>query len=435
VQGRSATAGSGSGLGSEPDPPQAADFATLRALLAVRRESADWSADLAAGLAAAAFGTMPEFAADETLQALSSGAALSVVREVIEMVISEADPAGATASPEMVDAARELIRRGEPVERLIRAYHVAHARFFELWAAEVRASVGDPVEAGAAIEQGARWTFAFVDAIGDDVASLSDADRRRWSSSAAAVRLQETRAVLAGTQMDAALSSARLGYELGLSHQAFLLWDEAEKEHEHEGRAQLAAAELVARLGPQGSLLLELEEGVMAVWATVSRDTPDDRCAAIMGQLDACVSAGTIQAGLAGFRRSHEEARAARRVAELRGDSPAHVSYGDIAALDLATRDMDLARSFTLRELGPLAGSDRQMVRLADTLRVYLESLGSPKRAAALLGVHENTATNRIHAAVELLGHGVDERVAEMLLALRLAPITRRSVPAPPDPA
>jgi len=426
MEGQPATAGPRGSLEGHPGAPQAPDFGALRGLLAARLEDSDWSAEVAAELAAAAFATMPEFAADETLRALSGAAALSVVHEVIDMVIEGGDPTSATAPPEMIAAAREMISRGEPVERLIRAYHVAHARFFELWAAEVRASVADPAEVGAAIEQGARWTFAFVDAIGDDIAALGEGERGKWSSSAAAVRLQETRAVLAGTQTDGALSSARLGYELGLSHRAFLLWDEDSAEHDRQGRLQAAAAELLAGLHARSSLEIPLEANLIALWVNASRGPQEAGRLGELEQLDVSVTAGTIQPGLAGFRRSHEEARAARRVAELRGDPRPRLSYGEVAVLDLATRDIEAAAAFVARELGPLAGGDRQTVRLAETLRVYLESLGSPKRAAAALGVHENTVTNRVHAAVELLGHGADVRVAEMLLALELATVTRR---------
>ena len=46
-------------------------------------------------------------------------------------------------------------------------------------------------------------------------------------------------------------------------------------------------------------------------------------------------------------------------------------------------------------------------------------------RTAQRLGVHENTVKNRVRAARELLGHPPEERVAEVLVALRLARLTR----------
>jgi hypothetical protein len=58
------------------------------------------------------------------------------------------------------------------------------------------------------------------------------------------------------------------------------------------------------------------------------------------------------------------------------------------------------------------------------TLRVYLEGNTSPLRASHRLGVDENTITNRIRAAPELLPHPIEHRSAELLVALRLMSIT-----------
>jgi DNA-binding PucR family transcriptional regulator len=57
-------------------------------------------------------------------------------------------------------------------------------------------------------------------------------------------------------------------------------------------------------------------------------------------------------------------------------------------------------------------------------LRAYLEEHASPRRTARRLGVHENTIKNRVRAIAELRGRPADERIAETLLALRLARLT-----------
>ena len=46
------------------------------------------------------------------------------------------------------------------------------------------------------------------------------------------------------------------------------------------------------------------------------------------------------------------------------------------------------------------------------------------RRTARRLGVHENTIKNRVRVIAELRGHPADWRVAETLLALRLARLT-----------
>ena len=130
---------------------------------------------------------------------------------------------------------------------------------------------------------------------------------------------------------------------------------------------------------------------------------------------------GALADGVEGFRRSHEQARHARRVALLHGHRPGSVTlYERVALTALACADLDHARDFTEAELGELAAPDESTRRLAATLLAYLEERSSPKRAARRLGVHENTVTNRVRSAQELLPSPIDERIPELLVALRL---------------
>jgi DNA-binding PucR family transcriptional regulator len=63
------------------------------------------------------------------------------------------------------------------------------------------------------------------------------------------------------------------------------------------------------------------------------------------------------------------------------------------------------------------------MRRLAQTLRVVLENQGSPRRAAHVLGVHENTVAKRLRAVEELLGDEVRDQPAQLLGALAILDI------------
>jgi DNA-binding PucR family transcriptional regulator len=72
-------------------------------------------------------------------------------------------------------------------------------------------------------------------------------------------------------------------------------------------------------------------------------------------------------------------------------------------------------------ELRELARQDDDTLRLAATLRTYLEEHASPRRTARRLGVHENTIKNRVRVIENISGRPADQRVAETLVALRLA--------------
>lgn len=125
--------------------------------------------------------------------------------------------------------------------------------------------------------------------------------------------------------------------------------------------------------------------------------------------------------GVPGFCRSHREAMYARRVAQLTHRRPGSVTlYDDVALAALASADVEHASEFVATELGQLAAGDDHSLRLTATLRIYLEENMSPLRAAQRLGVHENTITNRIRAAQELLPHPIEHRSPELQVALRL---------------
>jgi DNA-binding PucR family transcriptional regulator len=136
------------------------------------------------------------------------------------------------------------------------------------------------------------------------------------------------------------------------------------------------------------------------------------------GVLAASGSPGT---GLTGFRRSHQEALHARRIAALTRRRPGFVTrYDEVAVAALASADLEQAKAFVASELGPLAADDDRTSRLAATLRVYLDENLSPRRTAQRLGVHENTITNRIRSAQEQLPHPIEHRTCELQVALRL---------------
>jgi DNA-binding PucR family transcriptional regulator len=79
----------------------------------------------------------------------------------------------------------------------------------------------------------------------------------------------------------------------------------------------------------------------------------------------------------------------------------------------------DSARRFINDELGGLAADTERAQRIRDTLLTWLAA-GSQARAAAELGVHENTVRLRVRCAGEELGAALSERRTELLVALRL---------------
>ena len=120
------------------------------------------------------------------------------------------------------------------------------------------------------------------------------------------------------------------------------------------------------------------------------------------------------------------EARSARRLAALRGQTAISVVTSDEVAsheLLLATVPGSVLRSFRERLLGPLLAYDeRHRAELLPTLREFLACSGSWNACAARMYVHVNTVRYRIRRIEELTGRdlsSLDDQV-DFFLALRI---------------
>jgi transposase-like protein len=367
---------------------------------------------------------LPELGGDEDLRAETFASTRSILTLMADLVRLGRPASDGVPPPDADEYARDFVRRGLPVDVLLRAYHVGQATFFTNWVAGVHAEVTDPVWLAQAVELGAAWTFEYVHTLSRALVRRYSDEHERWVRSAAALRADTVRALLDGERIDHRLAAQRLRYELDRHHVAYIVWTEDEDAGPADFAAlEHAATQLAADGGLGPALVVALGGQLVAAWAGAQHPV-DLHGSAVPGPALAAV--GSPGEGVDGFCSGHREAMHARRVARLTGRRPGSVTrYDDIALTALASIDVDLAREYVARELGPLAGDDDESARLAGTLRVYLEERASPRHTAQRLGIHENTVKNRVRSIRDLLGHAPEDRVADLLVALRLAAITR----------
>jgi DNA-binding PucR family transcriptional regulator len=283
-----------------------------------------------------------------------------------------------------------------------------------------RAKFSDLAEMADVMEQFTAASFAFTDALTERISAEYQAERERWVRTAAAVRSELIGELLSGAAVDSLAASRALRYELARHHVAFVAWgDSPDLVTGADAGLETVAAGIAGALGIDNPLLSPVGQGTLAAWLG-SRTPIALEAVSRVGVPDGVsVAIGSCGVGVAGFRRSYEEALRAREIAILAGRRGA-IEYRDVALLTVATWDLARAREFVEAELGALAGVDEGTRRLAATMRVYLEELGSPRRAGHRLGVHENTVASRVRAAEELLGAPSDRRVPQLMLALEL---------------
>ncbi len=346
------------------------------------------------------------------------------------------DPSRAAPPPEALAYAKEYARRGLPFELLQRAYRTAQAAFSRMWLERLRTAAPEPDAFADSVGFFNDWLFSWIEALERQLTGVYMAERERWVRGSAAARAEQVRAVLDGGALDVADAGRRLGYELRRRHLAYVVWGDDAAPDDGDasfGEMERLAAAVAEAAGSRSQLAVALGRQ-LACWTALGTDAaPADlpvRLEGALGSSSLRVAVGLPGEGLEGFRRSHREALLARRAADSLGHAGRCVSY-EQAALDvLLTQDVDAARRFALRRLGPLAQPGEQPRRVARTLAVFLEEGSSFARTARRLGVHENTVAYRIRRAEELLGHRVADRQLELQVALRLAPLAEDGRPA-----
>jgi hypothetical protein len=389
----------------------------LRAEIAHFASDPNWVHDTSASIADAIHA---ELGVDPDIRPRTRATAESVLWLLAEMVERAQPPDKVRPPYATVDYAREFVMRGVPLETMVRAYHVGHATFFERWVGSLRTRIDDPERLANVIEEGALWTFRYLQALTRDLIGHYATERERWIRNAASVRTDTVRALLAGEDINPASASRRLRYELDREHLAFVVWtDEPDHDDAPIGGLEQQASELARQLGAPRPLLVQLGSQLVGGWIAPPDDAPATPTTV---EPPALAAVGEPARGVKGFCQSHRQAISARRVARLARARPGTITrFADTAMTALASVDQQAAREFVAAELGALARRDDDTLRLAATLRTYLEEHASPRRAARRLGVHENTIKNRVRAIEELRGRPADQRVAETLLALRLA--------------
>jgi DNA-binding PucR family transcriptional regulator len=405
----------------------------MRELVLLFTEDPTWLPSVTRDITDAIHVELADVDEDPELRESTYASTDGVLRLLVDLTRSRRSPQEAQPPPAAIDYAWEFVRRGLPLDSLLRAYHIGQATFFRRWSERARADIEDPEELAEAIELGATWTFEYIEALSGGLVRGYGEERERWVRSAAAVRAQVVDSLLVGDSVDVEQASSRLGYELDQRHRAVVLWSDDGRERLDAALATLerAAFQFLGALGVTAPLVVPRARLCVAAWigSRGGGETMSLASAHLDVQAFPTVLAafGSAANGVAGFARSHREALLARRIARLTDQRPGSVTeYDHVALPALASADVGQAREFVASELGPLIADDDHSLRLSATLRVYLEENLSPSRAARRLGVHEHTITNRIRAAQELLPHPIEQRVGELQVALRLIRLAQR---------
>ena len=361
---------------------------------------------------------LPALADDVAARILAEVPALDVP-EVAEMVGTMCEANGAMVlgglvhgtGLEAVEPTADFLRWTQalaqhriPLTSVLRAYRVAHARWWDVWTEQVasRVEAGEAAAVGAA---GSLYLFAWADLLSDQatIEYLEEAGRLARQGSVAQAAF--VRGVLGGDPGDLAAASRRLGYDLGGRHLAAVLKAPPGDEMT-DALLERAARGLADACGAGRPRAVVVDSRTPGVWlggGPAGQPPPTNRGPGRAG-------VGRPGRGLRGFRASHGEALEASRIAELTERPQGSVTrYTAVELAALCTRDIDACRRFVRSNLGALAAADDQSRRLLATLQAFFREGSNYRATARRLGVHHNTIVYRVTQVEELLGHPLGE--------------------------
>jgi len=136
---------------------------------------------------------------------------------------------------------------------------------------------------------------------------------------------------------------------------------------------------------------------------------------------------GEPECGLAGWRLTHRQARAALTIAQR--SSEQLVRYADIAVLAAIVQDELGAASLRKNYLAPLERGRDAGSAARKTLRAYFAAERNISSAASALRISRQAVAKRLRAVEETLGCTIDSRAIELEAALRLDELEASGVP------
>lgn len=320
------------------------------------------------------------------------------------------EPVPANLSEAPLAVARDLVRRGID-EAGLDAYRVGQNVAWRFWMRLAFSLTDDPAELQELLDVSSRSISAFIDATVDGIAERIRAERAELTVGANAERREAVTLILEGAPITAARAEARLGYPLGGTHHAAVVWS---AEPEPDVAALDRVAEAAVRVADGPTLRVTLDAGTRWSWSAAAPD-PVAVAAALRSAPGVRLASAGPADGLDGFRRAHLDALTTQRL--LARSSRRTATYDDIALVSLTLDAPDRAARFVSSTLGAL---EHAPAELREVVRTYLRCGSNATAAAAESFTHRNTVLRRLDRAERLLPRPLADQLVEVAVALEL---------------
>ncbi len=272
----------------------------------------------------------------------------------------------------------------------------------------------------------------YIDWMLQYVTNVFVAEQAKWWTARAVTNAAAVLKTLRGEPISSAGFEARTMYSLDQHHVALIAWLEFDNSTTEDQRQVDQLLRRVAAILQSTKPPLITAADRTTAWAWVATPTPelaDDALARVARLAESAeannvrVAIGVPGSGVAGFRRSHEQAAKARLVAlgaqRFREAQLVAFSDPDVGFLSLLMHDTKSAVTWTREVLGDVASEGEQQAALRETLATFYATGENSSKTAELLGLHRNTVRQRV-AKFESERGGRRADGMEISLALKL---------------
>ena len=376
---------------------------------------------------------IPQLGTDRGVLAVVEASVAENVATVLHILQHGMDMTEVHAPAAARETARRLAQRGIPMAALLRSYRVGLLRFQDWFLRQLGERVRDATMVSETAIRVTGITGWYIDQVAEEVVSVYDTEKDNWQRNLSVARASRIQALLRDERVDLASAETILGYRIQRPHVGAVCWTgAAEPDGETLTRLERASVDLARRAGCDGRpLFVPQDESTAWVWFPSGAGLAD----AATEPDDIRLALGAPGTGLAGFRRTHQQALGAYAVARAAGpDARTTTRYADVAPLALMSGPVDQIRVWVGEVLGALADDDEPTARLRETLRVFLAENGSFKAAAERLVLHRNTVQYRVAKAEEGLGRPLAADRLSVELALLAGHWFGAAVLRPPAP-
>ncbi|WP_037194959.1 MULTISPECIES: PucR family transcriptional regulator [Nocardiaceae] len=325
-----------------------------------------------------------------------------------------------------VEYALRLAQRDVPSNSLVRAYHLGQNEMMSICFEEVKKNSNDSELDFAVLKHISDVVYNYIDWITLFVFDAYETERIRWIGAKGTVHSSTIHTLLADRSGTTTTFEAHTGYLLNQNHLGVVVWSDGSDSTTTLGSIDVISRRAAAAMRSAGPpIVTAIDRRTAWAWIPLGTRTPTvdtaELAAALRLDHSTRMAVGLPGKGVDGFRRTHEQARAAYSIASIPGTPVREVlGYGDknVAIVSLLAQDLDSARYWVWETLGTLADDTPNAAVLRNTLHAYFAHDESHLHAAQELNVHRNTVKYRVTKALEL--HTTSGDKLDLALALQV---------------